>query len=160
MTHKELVLRAERWLRNTRKCSVVLTERRSYSHECPDAIGWYRGGWSILIECKASIGDFYSDRRKQWRQPDTIAMGQERWYLTEPGVLKADLLPGGWGLIEAGVRVKRVVDAAHYPGRGFWPSRLTPWAPQRMAPEIDLLIGAVWKQNNVRRDNGQPAEDR
>jgi hypothetical protein len=142
----------------------VLTERRSYSHECPDAIGWYRGGWSILVECKASIGDFYSDKRKQWRQPEAIAMGQERWYLTEPGVLKADLLPDGWGLIEAGARVRRIVDAAHYPSTlsghgGFRPSRLTPWAPERMAPEIDLLIGALWRQNNMpQEDNGQPAE--
>lgn len=40
MTHVELVERAERWLRNTRKCSVVLTELCT-GMEVPDIERFY-----------------------------------------------------------------------------------------------------------------------
>jgi hypothetical protein len=145
LTHAMLIERAAKWLANTRKCSIVLTQASSYSNEHPDAIGWFRGGWSIVVECKTSVSDFYADRRKRWRQPGAIAMGQERWYLAEPGLIKPALVEDtGWGLLECHNTIRRVVDAERYPGRTARGTFLIPWAPERMGPEIDALLGALY----------------
>jgi hypothetical protein len=104
VTHAELVRRAVRWLRNSRRCNVVLAEAQCYwVREFPDAIGW-RGSSSILIECKTSITDFYADRRKP---SSPHRMGVYRYYLTPPGLLQPEQLPTGWGLLEAEPRCLR-----------------------------------------------------
>jgi hypothetical protein len=128
-----LILRARYWLENTAGAKVVLTEfaggavggsrrsRRS-NREIPDAIGWLRSGVSLLIECKASRGDFLSDAVKPSRRsgkagvpvspapnppkPEskpprkTEGLGAYRFYLTPSGLLRPDELPEGWGLLE------------------------------------------------------------
>jgi len=102
MTHDELVSRATRWLLNSRRCGVVFEESgcRVVS-EIPDAIGWTARGVCILVECKASVSDFYSDRAKPTRRvPECLGLGDERWYMTEPGLLSGRKLPEGWGLLE------------------------------------------------------------
>ena len=115
MTHAELVARACRWLRTTRRCNLVLTEPRCYRVlECPDAIGWIRGNHSILVECKTSIEDFRADQRKSHRK-ESIGLGRERWYFCErnniPFIVE-DILQGGWGLLELhNDRVRRVIQA-------------------------------------------------
>lgn len=100
MTHAELVKRAERWLRRTCRCGVVLCEVGTF--EIPDAIGWrYGGRLSIIVECKASRADFLADKQKPFRKPgDIAAMGDERYFLTVPGIVKVEELPQGWGLLE------------------------------------------------------------
>jgi len=112
MKHGNLVSLAERHLRSTRRCVVVMTERGA-GMEIPDAIGWLYSGKSILIECKRSLSDFYSDRKKLGRQFGSVNMGQERWYLTPKGLLKnCHTLPDGWGLLEVrGDRVFRIREA-------------------------------------------------
>lgn len=107
-THSRLVHRAVRWLHNTRKCAVTLWERTChFSSEIPDAIGWEPDGWSILVECKATRGDFLKDKRKTHRQNEH-SMGQERWYFTPPALVSVDELPAGWGLLELhGDRVRK-----------------------------------------------------
>lgn len=111
MTHAELVARAARWLANTRRCSVVATERNAWSAgEAPDAIGWTCYGHSILVECKTTIGDFYADQRKPGRRAGTLGMGRERYYLTPPGLLAGKYLPDGWGMLE--LRGQRVITVA------------------------------------------------
>jgi hypothetical protein len=133
ITHDLLILRARYWLENTAGAKVVLTEfaggavggsrrsRRS-NREIPDAIGWLRSGVSLLIECKASRGDFLSDAVKPSRRsgksgvpgspaltvpkPElkptrkTEGLGAYRFYLTPSGLLRPDELPEGWGLLE------------------------------------------------------------
>ena len=137
VTHDLLILRARYWLENTAGAKVVLTEfasgavggsrrsRRS-NREIPDAIGWLRSGVSILIECKASRGDFLSDADKPSRRvgkgggksgalvrpepsaPEpkikppikTEGLGSYRFYLAPLGLLHPDELPEGWGLLE------------------------------------------------------------
>jgi hypothetical protein len=133
ITHDLLILRARYWLENTAGAKVVLTEfvggavggsrrsRRS-NREIPDAIGWLRSGVSLLIECKASRGDFLSDAVKPSRrsgkvgvpgspaptapEPEikpprkTEGLGAYRFYLTPSGLLRSDELPEGWGLLE------------------------------------------------------------
>ena len=110
MTHAELVARAARWLRNTAKCGVVLTECQGDGFEIPDAIGW-RCGYSILLECKASRADFFADLRDKQRHLHW-RLGSLRYYMTERGLLKRGELPGDWGLLEVHGNIVRQVRRA------------------------------------------------
>jgi len=109
MTHDDLVRRAVSWLKRSaskqlgelkwwRKggCGVVVPELVSYAPEIPDAIGWMSGGYSYLIECKVSLSDFRADANKGHR---THGAGAQRLFLCEPGVIPAEELPAGWGLL-------------------------------------------------------------
>lgn len=99
MSHVDLVARADRWLKNTRRCAVVATERRCWqTAESPDAIGWLPDGTSILVECKTNRADFLADQRKPHR--GEFGMGRERWYLTDGQFISASEVPAGWGLLE------------------------------------------------------------
>jgi hypothetical protein len=110
MTHAELVGRAVRWLRNQKACSVVFSEYSGPTMEQPDALGFHRGMFSVLVECKVSRADFHADRRKPFRSHPSHGMGRERWYLTPTGLLTAEDLPEGWGLVEvANARCLRIV---------------------------------------------------
>jgi len=96
MTHAELVDVASHWLRNSRGCNVVLTERGT--HEIPDAIGW--GRLTIVVEVKVTRADFVADLRKPHRN-GPASFGRERWYLTPAGLLTPDSVPAQpWGLLE------------------------------------------------------------
>jgi hypothetical protein len=99
MTHSQLVERAVQWLRWYR-CGVVLSEQACVSGEMPDAIGWKQACRSVLVECKISRADFLADRAKPFRQKPEKGVGSERYYLTPPGLITADELPPGWGLLE------------------------------------------------------------
>lgn len=93
----------------TRKtsCSVVLSEMHR-SGESPDAIGWINSGAAtILIECKASIEDYYSDSRKSFRKKPSQGMGYFRYYMTPKGMITDRMkLRENWGLLEVkGTRV-------------------------------------------------------
>ncbi len=109
MTHDELVARAVRWLRGTKRCPVVLPElvvvRLPYVW---DAVGYTRAGISHAVECKTSRGDFLRDRHKYARRFPGQVSGDHRWYLTLPGVVRGDL-PDGWGLAEVRGRIVRIV---------------------------------------------------
>lgn len=125
MTHDELVERAVRWLKNSAKvpctwdvdkklrpvrCSLVLAEITTATSETPDAIGFANAGLtSIVIECKASESDFYSDRKKPFRQYPDMGMGRWRWYMTPKGLIRETMsvLPG-WGVLEVCGKVVRV----------------------------------------------------
>ena len=114
LTHADVVDRAVRWLRGHHNCSVVFAEINTYEKVNPDAIGFRKlagasRGWSVLVEAKISRGDFRADREKIiHRLPDSCP-GQERWYLTPPGLVRADETPAGWGLAEVGKRSVRIV---------------------------------------------------
>jgi hypothetical protein len=113
MTHAELVTRAERWLRNTARCGVVLTEAPGAPAEIPDAIGWRDWGrTTFVVECKASRGDFLADRRKTFRSVGGLGLGRFRYYLAPKGLLKASEMPPGWGLLEVCGQHVRVVRKA------------------------------------------------
>lgn len=105
MTHADLVKCAAKWL--AKKHSVVITEMSSGAIEEPDALG-FRHGFTTLVECKASRADFHADRQKGERR-----MGDWRYYMTPVGLIDADDIPDGWGLLYAngrGVQVIRAVD--------------------------------------------------
>ena len=99
MTHEQLVAKAVRWLRSYR-CGVVLSEQACASGEMPDAIGWKKACHSVMVECKVSRADFLVDREKPWRQKPERGVGSERLYLALPGLIMAEELPVGWGLLE------------------------------------------------------------
>lgn len=98
VSHASLVGVAERWLRNTMKCGVVVCEGWSMTGEVPDAIGFK--SQSYLIECKASLEDFRRDQRKRHRRPDGNGMGELRFYLAQAGIIPIADLPPKWGLLE------------------------------------------------------------
>lgn len=115
MNHAELVTRAGRWLRNSRKHVVVLEEIGSDGRECPDVIGWKHGGLCTLVECKVTRTDFLRDIKKPFRVRG--GMGAMRWYATPPNLIKLRELPMYWGLIEVGPKLVRVVmHPSTYPG--------------------------------------------
>ncbi|MGA9392742.1 MAG: hypothetical protein WBV69_20100 [Candidatus Sulfotelmatobacter sp.] len=99
MTHAQLVEKAVHWLRRYR-CGVVLSEQACVSGEMPDAIGWKRACHSVLVECKATRGDFLADRAKPFRVEPEQGVGCERYYLVSAGLLRCQELPAGWGLLE------------------------------------------------------------
>jgi hypothetical protein len=99
MTHVQLVERAVHWLR-TYRCGVVLSEQACARGEMPDAIGWKRACHSVLVECKVSHADFLADREKPFRRKQKDGVGCERFYLTPVGLVQAEELPAGWGLLE------------------------------------------------------------
>jgi hypothetical protein len=109
MTHDELVERAVRWLRSNQRCAVVLAETGHwFVGEFPDAIGWTARGASILIECKSTMSDYRNDARK-WFRKGNLGMGASRYYLTPPGLLKAEEVELNWGLLEARPHMIKVV---------------------------------------------------
>lgn len=99
MTHALLVRKAVEWLRRYR-CGVVLSEQACISGETPDAIGWKRACYSVLVECKVSRADFLADRAKPFRQKPELGVGSERFYLVARKMVSRDELPRGWGLLE------------------------------------------------------------
>lgn len=99
MTHGQLVDRAVRWLRSYR-CGVILSEQACSNGEMPDAIGWKQACHSVLVECKVTRADFLADRLKPFRMKPGKAVGNERFYLTLPSLIRVEELPAGWGLLE------------------------------------------------------------
>jgi hypothetical protein len=112
VTHAKLVSMAVRWLRRYR-CGVVLSEQACVSGEMPDAIGWKKACHSVLVESKVSRADFLADRDKPFRQKPEMGVGCERYYLSPRGLIRAEELPTGWGLLEVGGReIERVKPSA------------------------------------------------
>lgn len=140
LTHTELCGLAGKWLRSTGGCSVVLVEPHVFDLELPDAIGW--NSWlSTLIECKASRSDFRADSKK-WHRTADRAMGNRRWFFAPIGVIPANELPDGWGLLEWDGRVVRVAKQTT--------ERVLPGAA--CAAERDLLIAAMRKVQSAEND--------
>lgn len=112
-THSELVKRAGIWLRG-KKCMLIVLEPRCWStNEIPDAIGWKVDGYSIMVECKTTRSDFYSDARKVSKQSGRETMGRERYYMAPKGIITHDMLSDGYGLLEpTSKRIKVVVQAS------------------------------------------------
>ncbi len=107
MSHAQLVARAARWLRNTRRCTVVMVETGCWFTQIPDAIGWDYRGCSISVECKTSVSDFRAEARKS--RP---ALGRRRFFMTPPWLLAGRSLPDGHGLLEVHGRRVRVIREA------------------------------------------------
>jgi hypothetical protein len=141
MTHKELVEKAARWLKNGLHCRVVLTEYVCNNHclETPDAIGWV-GGKSILVECKTSVADFRADGKKFSRGKYGNGFGDWRFYLTPPGLLHGEIIPHGWGVYEA-----RANKTLHFIGAKY-KNALKPPFQACLRSERMMLVSALAKE--------------
>lgn len=107
-THTELVKIAKKWLAKTCGCGVVFSELVTSAIEVPDALG-LRSDYTILVECKTSRSDFLADQKKIFRQLPEEGMGDFRFYLCEPDLIKIEDLPERWGLLYwDGKRVKKI----------------------------------------------------
>lgn len=105
ISHEQLVELAASWLR--KRCPIVVTQLATTGEE-PDAIGWH-GSFSTLIECKSSLEDFRADAKKHFRRFAELGIGQHRFFLTEAGLIKPQLVPDGWGLLEiTGKKIRQV----------------------------------------------------
>lgn len=110
MTHADLVERAGRWLKNTRKLNPVYCEKGSQSIlEFPDAIGW-NNRHSIMIECKASMNDYYSDWSKVFRKHPELGMGNLRYFMCVDGLIKPEnIAEKGFGLLYCKGNIVKVI---------------------------------------------------
>jgi len=98
LTHAQLVLMAEKYLRNRLRAKIVFRELVTVSKEIPDAIG-FNDTYSFLIECKTSKSDFLCDFKKSFRKNPEEGMGMFRFYLCPKDLIKPEEVPENWGLI-------------------------------------------------------------
>lgn len=99
LTHKQAATRAAEWLRNSIGCNVVLRELSCMgTREIPDALG-FKGGRSILVECKVNRSDFLADKNKGFRSEPEKGMGDTRYFACPPGLIDPSEVPNGWGLL-------------------------------------------------------------
>lgn len=105
MTHLDLCIRAEKWLRKhdenilVPNCKIIARELVTISQETPDIVGW-GSNLSVLIEVKASRSDFLKDWKKRSRMNPDEGIGQYRYYFCEENVIRENDLPDEyWGLI-------------------------------------------------------------
>lgn len=96
LTHKKCVELCSSWLSN--RCGFVVDECNAYEQEIPDVIGFNHGN-TYLIEVKISTADFLRDMKKPFRINEHLGMGNYRYFACPEGLLRADHLPPGWGLI-------------------------------------------------------------
>ncbi|NIQ00981.1 MAG: hypothetical protein GWM98_11630 [Nitrospinaceae bacterium] len=130
-------------------CAFALTELVSASStgEIPDAIGW-KGGISILVECKTTRADFLSDKNKLFRQHPHHGMGRHRYYMTLPEAIKSEDLPENWGLLYVYENnVRRIYDPRKQQGSSYWPGIFE----NSQQAEIDLLCSAL-RRVHIRGD--------
>lgn len=122
--HYELCCLGARWLRSRKNCEpcdgrwkYVAVEVCVNGCENPDI--WAFNGWStIVVEVKVSRSDFLNDQKKYWHLPgnEECLAGNYRYYLTPKGLLTADDLPEGVGLLEYdGKDIMRVIRARRRP---------------------------------------------
>jgi len=118
MTHAELISRAEYWLLKTIGCGFVLSDLRSCNHwgEVPDSIGW-RFAQSYLVECKTSRADYFNDNRKNFRRDYKRGMGNYRYYMVQPHLIRPDEVKGRWGLLYVYEKQIRIIKQAEFINR-------------------------------------------
>ncbi|MEY0382634.1 hypothetical protein AB7V99_05210 [Providencia rettgeri] len=140
MTHAELCEIAVKFL-NKNGFKVAFGDRFqtvNSTGEQPDAIG-FRNGSSCLIEAKVSRSDFLADKKKKFRANPDLGMGDWRFYISPPDIIKIEDLPAGWGLLH--VKGNRVFKVHGWPGNCEW-YKEKPFNSNKQA-ECNHLYGAL-----------------
>jgi hypothetical protein len=132
--HAQLVVRAADWLRRRYGCGIVLSEQYCATGEIPDVIGWKASCQSVLVECKASRGDFLADANKAFRVEPGAALGSKRLYMAPAGMIAPAELPKHWGLLEC---KGREVDLA------VKPAKIDLRTPVGLMKEMNLLLASL-----------------
>ncbi|WP_026960515.1 hypothetical protein [Aliagarivorans taiwanensis] len=137
--HDEMCQRAAKYLKSN-GFSVSFDDRfqaATGAGELPDALG-FRNGASCLIEVKVTRSDFLSDKNKRFRKEPEMGMGDWRFYMCPPEIIKPDELPSGWGLLYCYPKmVKKVVG---WPPNTQWSNK--PFKSNKQA-ECDYMYGAL-----------------
>jgi hypothetical protein len=140
-SHHALCLIAEKFLRK-QNFGVVFCDgfnAVTENGERPDAIG-FRSNASCLIEVKVSRADFLVDTKKKFRKDPAMGIGDWRFYMCPPGLIRVEDLPEGWGLLYV---VEGKVKKVH-----GWPPN-TRWAAAPFAgrsnqkAERDIMYSAL-----------------
>ncbi|QHJ74638.1 hypothetical protein VH22019_00074 [Vibrio phage VH2_2019] len=104
--HDELCEVGRRWMLRTGSSKggcmqVALSEVGSQQFsETPDVFGFDQRGESCLVEVKVSRSDFLADAKKPFRMNPDDGMGDFRYYMSPPDIIKPEDLEGTkWGLI-------------------------------------------------------------
>ncbi|QWS69902.1 coil containing protein [Vibrio phage vB_VpS_PG28] len=104
--HDELCEVGRRWMLRTGSSKggcmqVALSEVGSNQFpETPDVFGIDQRGESCLVEVKVSRSDFLADAKKPFRANPDDGMGDFRYYMCPPDIIKPEDLEGTkWGLI-------------------------------------------------------------
>ena len=134
LSHAQLVKKAVEWLRTKYGCGVILSEQYCATGEVPDAIGWKAMCHSVVVECKTSRGDFLADAAKPFRSRPDEGLGCERFYLTPAGLVRAEELPAGWGLLECSRGAITIVRK---------PSRQNQRTEAGLLKEMNLLLASL-----------------
>lgn len=140
--HNNLCLRATKFLRNN-GFSVAFDDRFQAvtgTGELPDAIG-FRNGVSVIIEVKVSRSDFLADKKKHFRVKAESGMGDWRFFLCPPNLIKPEDLPDGWGLLYAHNKVIKKISG--FPTNTQWHSK-KPFNANKQA-ECDFMYSALRK---------------
>ncbi|MFX0394448.1 hypothetical protein ACOJ0Y_15350 [Morganella morganii] len=140
LTHDDLCEIAVRFLQNN-GFNVAFDDRFQSSNgtgERPDAIG-FRSGTSCLIEAKVSRSDFLADKKKWFRQQPEKGMGDWRFFISPPDIIKPEDLPAGWGLLH--VKGKRVYKVHGWPPNTYWYDK-KPFKANKQA-ECDHMYSAL-----------------
>ncbi|GGB66138.1 hypothetical protein GCM10011607_28520 [Shewanella inventionis] len=138
--HNQLCLRAAKFLNNN-GFSVAFDDRFQAATgvgELPDAIG-FRNGVSCLIEAKVTRSDFLADKKKRFRVDPSLGMGDWRFFICPPGLIKPEELPQGWGLLYAHAKVIKKVHG--FPPNTKWFSA-KPFVANKQA-ECDFMYSAL-----------------
>ena len=107
MTHTDIINHTAKWLKNhpqniaVPNCTTILKELKSAteSGEIPDVIAWC--SWaSVLVEVKTSRSDFLKDRCKPFRISPAKGVGNFRYYISPPNIIKPNEIPEYWGLLQ------------------------------------------------------------
>ena len=138
--HDEICLRAAKFLKSN-GFSVAFDDRFQASTttgELPDAIG-FRNGVSCLIEVKVSRSDFLADKKKHFRKKPETGMGDWRFFMCPPDVIKPEDLPHGWGLLY--VYPKQIRKIKGFPPNTQW-FYSKPFTGNKQA-ECDFMYSAL-----------------
>jgi hypothetical protein len=152
-THAELCSRGKNWLKNAFGCQIAFEEIETPAGEQPDAFG-VKQGLTVLIEVKISKTDFASDKKKPWRKPNE-GMGQVRYFLTPKGLISPDVLPNGWGLLEATDKQIKVIKGINPKKDQLYPFSLKETKPEFLFQNRDIfaetyLLASVLRRVEIR----------
>ncbi len=121
--HYDLCVLGAKWLRSRKNVERFEGQWRYITVEmcvnaCENPDIWAFNGWStIVVEVKVSRSDFFNDKKKVWQLPgnEECLAGNYRYYLTPKGMLSANDLPEGVGLLEFdGKRICRTIPAKRH----------------------------------------------
>ncbi len=156
VTHRDLVEAAKKWLKQ-RSFQIVLTEFTCVHNEVPDVVGLDHMT-SAIVECKVSRSDFLRDKKKLSRMEPSTGLGNYRFYLCPPDLIKVTDLPDKWGLLYFD---GKKIEPVHAPNVGRAGNEwMNFWLPSNYVAERQVLYSVVRRKTVLERagDEGQGDE--